>query len=535
MIKKCIGLLILVGISVALMAQTPQVEVYKPIIPILTGRCDNVVYEVTVKSEKGGDVLDAITLLLPDHPYVASAQLFYSGGTSVLRDKTRSQAIKKYFGELSGGQRIFFHPKYSIKKGEVHSISNEITLTAGQGLVKGDNYFWIGFELKPEVPLTAMIRSQVKSVRLNGQNFPGSEEYSSRVGVPVRNSGDDGVYAYRIPGLVTTKKGSLLAVYDARYHTAYDLQEDVDVALSRSVDGGRTWEPMRVIMDMGEWGGLPQSQNGIGDPSILVDEVTGRIWCAALWTHGMGNSRAWQASQPGMNPEEETGQVILVYSDDDGKTWSKPQNITPQIKDPSWRLILQGPGRGTCMQDGTLVFPIQYVDSLAMPHASIIWSKDRGDTWKIGTPPQENTTESQVIQLQDGSLMLNMRDNKGKSRAIYTTWDLGETWREHSSSRSALQEPVCMASLIKTTYKGKEVLLFCNPNSTETRKDITIKVSLDGGLTWKEKNQVLLDDQPCWGYSCLTVVTPGVIGVLYEGSTAQMVFHALNLPELINN
>src|SRR5690606_31968120 len=136
---------------------------------------------------------------------------------------------------------------------------------------------------------------------------------------------------YRIPGMVRTKAGTLIAVYDIRYRHSGDLPADVDVGAQRSTDGGQTWEKMRVAMDMGS--DPAHGYDGVGDPAILVDEVTGRIWIAALWSHG---NRAWNGSGPGLKPDE-TGQFMLSYSDDDGKSWSKPRNITEETKDPAWR------------------------------------------------------------------------------------------------------------------------------------------------------------------------------------------------------
>ena len=166
-----------------------------------------------------------------------------------------------------------------------------------------------------------------------------------------------------------------------------------------------------------------------------------------------------------------------------------------------------------------------------------MYSKDGGKTWKIHNHARTNTTEAQVAEVEPGVLMLNMRDNRGGSRAVYTTTDLGKTWKEHESSRTALREPVCMASLISVKAEdnvlGKDILIFSNPNSTSQRKDITIKISFDGGYTWSEENQILLDEGYNWGYSCLTMVDKETIGILYESSVAHMTFQSIKLKDII--
>jgi len=250
----------------------------------------------------------------------------------------------------------------------------------------------------------------------------------------------------------------------------------------------------------------------------------------------MGNGRAWWNSMPGMSADS-TAQLMLVKSEDDGKTWSQPINITPQVKDPSWYFLLQGPGRGITMKDGTLVFPIQFIDSTRIPNAGIMYSKDRGTTWHLHNLARTNTTEAQVAEIEPGVLMLNMRDNRGGSRAVATTRDLGKTWYEHPSSRSALQEPVCMASLIhvdaKDNITGKDLLIFSNPNTTKGRNHITIKVSTDGGMTWPLSNQVTLDEDESWGYSCLSMIDKETVGIFYESSVAHMTFQAVKLTDLV--
>ncbi|HPM11699.1 MAG TPA: sialidase family protein, partial [Paludibacter sp.] len=175
--------------------------------------------------------------------------------------------------------------------------------------------------------------------------------------------------------------------------------------------------------------------------------------------------------------------------------------------------------------------------SLKMPHAGIMYSKDHGLTWKISNPARSNTTEAQVVEVKPGELMLNMRDNRGESRAISTTTDFGETWTEHPSNRSSLKDPVCMASLIKVDAKdnvfNKDVLLFSNPNMIKGRRNITIKASLDYGMTWHDANQLLLDEDPGWGYSCLTMIDRETVGILYESSVADITFQAIKLSDII--
>lgn len=394
--------------------------------------------------------------------------------------------------------------------------------------------------MQPSASLQTKVTADITSVKADGKENPtklvSDKNIERRMGIGVRHAGDDGSAAFRIPGLVTTNKGTLLGVYDVRYNSSVDLQEHIDIGLSRSTDGGKTWEKMRLPLAFGEYEGLPAAQNGVGDPSILVDTKTNTVWIVAAWTHGMGNQRAWWSSHPGMDLNH-TAQLVMAKSTDDGKTWSAPINVTEQVKLPEWYFLLQGPGRGITTSDGTLVFPIQFIDKTRIPNAGIMYSKDRGETWKIHNYARTNTTEAQVAEVEPGVLMLNMRDNRGGSRAVYTTTDFGQTWKEHESSRTALIEPVCMASLISVKAKdnvlGKDLLIFSNPNSTSARKDMTIKISMDGGKTWSADHQLLLDEDYNWGYSCLTMIDKETIGILYESSVAHMTFQSIKLKDIV--
>ena len=411
-------------------------------------------------------------------------------------------------------------------------------------LADGDNFIWIRCKLKKNADIDYQVGARVEQVKFsNGKTFelhaPASVQ---RIGVAVRKGGDDGVNTYRIPGLATTSEGTLIGVYDVRRQTGGDLPGDIDVGMSRSTDGGRTWKPMQIIMDMGndpDW-----HYDGIGDPAVLVDNNTGTIWVAATWSHG---NRSWRGSGPGLKPEE-TGQLMLVRSDDDGVTWSKPINITKQVKKSEWCFILQGPGKGITMRDGTIVFAAQYQDppkesnraAHRLPHSTIIYSRDHGETWQVGTGAFDDTTESQVVEIEPGVLMLNCRYNRQAVRVVMTTHNMGKTWQKHATSERALIEPgSCMASLIDVDQEvGKDIgkwLLFSNPDSTADRHHITIKASSDRGLTWPKEHRLLLDEGNGRGYSCMSMIDEKTVGILYEGSQADMTFQRIPLSDIVKS
>ncbi|MGL5271962.1 MAG: BNR-repeat neuraminidase N-terminal domain-containing protein [Phocaeicola sp.] len=540
--KKTLLMLALGMLSTTTFAQTDTVHIKEAQLPILIERNDNplVYFRIHAKNNKKLNQIEFNLGKEVNLSDIKSIKLYYSG-TEAPERKGNTYYPVHYISRETPGMTHAANSSYSILTAEVvNPKSHTITFSADKNLFSGINYFWISLEMKSSTSLLSTVTLNMTKVTLDNQTAPLTEEKLTtkihRMGVGVRYAGDDGVKAYRIPGMVTSNNGSLLAVYDVRYNNSVDLQEMVDVGLSRSTDKGKTWEPMRIIMTFGEEGGLPHAQNGVGDPAILVDKKNGTIWTIAAWTHGMGNYRAWNNSKPGME-KEQTAQLVLSKSTDDGKTWSKPINITKQVKDPSWHFLLQGPGMGITMEDGTLVFPIQYIDKNRIPNAGIMYSKDRGETWTIHNHAWENTTEAQVAEIEPGVLMLNMRDNRGGSRSVFTTKDLGKTWQEHSSNRSALQESICMASLIRIKANEnalkKDILLFSNPNTTKGRHSITIKASLDGGKTWKEEHQVLLDEGDGWGYSCLSLVDENTVGIIYEGSQAHMTYQNVKLSDLI--
>lgn len=516
-------------------------EVERPVIPVLVKKQIN----PTIR----------ITLIRPDdRPYLVRRIEVDLQGSTDLSDLV-SVAL---YGTRENGSI-----DESCLLGKPVAAAGKVAFTDPIEVGRDSLSFWIAVTLKDTVPLDHRVQvncSRIQTDRGN-LNITGRNAVPLRIGVAVRQKGQDGIASSRIPGLATSRNGTLLAVFDARYDSPRDLQGNIDIALHRSFDRGLTWQPLQTVLDMGTWGGLPQKYNGVSDACILVDENTNEIYIAGLWMHGALdengkwveglNERStywmhqWQkkGSQPGTGLKE-TSQFLITKSADDGLTWSFPDNITGKTKRPEWWLFAPAPGHGITLADGTLVFPTQGRDEKGVPFSNITYSRDRGKTWTAAHQAYSNVTECNAVQLSDGTVMLNMRDNRNRGtrevngRRICTTADLGETWTEHPTSRKALVEPTCMGSLHRHDYKKngekRSLLVFVNPDSYKTRDRLTLKVSFDDGATWPEKYWILFDQYRSAGYSSVTSVDENTIGILYESSQADLAFIRIDLTELLN-
>lgn len=405
-----------------------------------------------------------------------------------------------------------------------------VNIACGKPLAHGNTWLWADVQLADKAKVGGKVAFSQISAKVGGKSYDlsaeaGAKPVTQRIGyllsVPGENVGQlDGTQrpcvAFRIPGMIRTDKGTLVGVFDARYRHAGDLCADIDVAMVRSTDGGQTWSLPTVAMDAG-----PGDANGCGDPCIVQDR-NGRIWVQALSCHFKGGA-SLGVSKKGFDPAS-TGQWEMTYSDDDGKTWAKTHvNPTNEIKKDEWHCILAGPGNGITMADGTIVFPAQIWqrDAKINCMSTICYSKDGGKTWKYGAGVPHRTSECQAVQLRDGSLMLNCR-NEARSgrRVVYVTKDLGETWEPHETNLEALEEPTCQASLIKAavpkarTTGRVSILLFSNPKSMRGRNHMTVRYSANDGKSWSEGLEY--DARGCWGYSCITPIDKDHIGVMYE-------------------
>jgi sialidase-1 len=326
-------------------------------------------------------------------------------------------------------------------------------------------------------------------------------------------SGTDGYHTYRIPALVVTGSGTLLAFCEGR-KTGRSDSGDIDLLVRRSTDGGKTWAPQQIVWDDG--------QNTCGNPCPVVDRTTGVIWLPMTWNHGQDTE-----SQIKQNTGKDTRRVFVTSSRDDGRTWAKPREITTETKRPEWRWYATGPGVGIQLAlgpwKGRLLIPCDH--SVVQPddpdgyNSHVIYSDDHGQTWRLGGVIRPAVNECQAVELIDGTLLINMRnyDRSQTARALATSTDGGITW---STVRHdpALIEPICQASFLRYTIRPQDDrnrLLFSNPAHAQPgkRRDMTVRMSEDEGATWPVSR--VLWPGPA-AYSCLAVVPGGSIACLFE-------------------
>lgn len=336
---------------------------------------------------------------------------------------------------------------------------------------------------------------------------------------------------YRIPSVIVTPSGTLLAFCEGR--EGGDAG-DIDLLLKRSGDNGKTWSDGQVVWD--------DQQNTCGNPCPVVDEVTGRIWLLLTWNSGKDDETAIiqkTSSLPRL--------PYVCYSDDDGLNWSEPQNIAETCRDTSWGWYATGPGIGIQLkkglQKGRLVIPANH--SYDDPEGSIrngpfgygahvLYSDDHGETWKMSQPIQPGCNESQVTELSDGTLMMNMRSyNNQHCRAISFSNDAGETWSEIEHDFQ-LTESVCQASILNYgLFQEKQMHLFLNPAVPSGRNHLTLKTSFDDCRNWS--NGKLVYAGPA-AYSCLTKLPDGRIGMFFEAGKKsayeKLIFVAMEPDEL---
>jgi sialidase-1 len=315
-------------------------------------------------------------------------------------------------------------------------------------------------------------------------------------------SGEGGYHTYRIPALVVSSGGAILAFCEGRRHSADDAGE-IDLVMRRSSDNGKTWRGMQVV----------SSEDGMtcGNPCPVLDGVSGVTWLPFCKNLGDGGQAA---ICEGKAPRT----VWITKSSDDGATWAEPIDFTAQAKDPAWTWYATGPGHGIQLRTGRLVVPCDHIDGINRSieeagHSHVIYSDDRGSTWRIGGAVERGTDESCIVEMRDGSLYINCRNYRGARRRAYArSYDGGRTFGGFGWDE-ALVEPICQGSMTRMAGGGSaDAVLFSNPASAK-RERMTIRASYDGCRTWVTSR--LLYDGPS-AYSDLAIAPDAEVLCLYE-------------------
>ena len=311
-------------------------------------------------------------------------------------------------------------------------------------------------------------------------------------------NGNGGIAVYRIPALCTAPNGDLVAVCDARKDNIGDLNafQSINIVCRRSSDGGKTWTPSEPTWkwpwtDSDKWSG--------SDPSFIVDEKEKKIFLFY---------NVWESKK-----RHGVFQFYVQESSDNGKTWSKPRDISNDIAFPEWPFgkkdseggfIFITSGSGIQAKDGMLLHTIVHVGD----GNALFGSTDHGKTWKAFGKPVKNGDECKVVELSDGSWMINSRW-RGGGRQIHVTKDRGATWESHYDK--SLEDPQCNAQIMRVGDR----LLFSNCKSPNRRALLHLRTSADDGKTWSDG--VCIEPNGA-AYSDLCVLPKGDIGIAYEGA-----------------
>lgn len=319
-------------------------------------------------------------------------------------------------------------------------------------------------------------------------------------------AGDSGYKCFRIPAIVKSNAGTLLAFAEARKSGCGDAG-NIDLVVRRSSDNGKTWSPLQIVWD--------DDNNTCGNPAPVVDEKTGKVVLLSTWNLG-SDHESMIINQTSKN----TRRIFVLSSMDDGHTWTTPKEITGDVKRANWTWYATGPVNGIQLKKGKnkgrMIIPCDHIEAETKKYFShTIHSDDAGETWKLGgSTPTDQVNESTVAELSKGRLLLNMRNyNQQRVRQTSISKDGGETWSALKPD-TALIEPVCQASLIRIDDGKKPVLAFSNPANTRKRAEMTVRLSYDQGKTWPRRSVIW--EGPA-AYSNLVKTQNGRLACFFEG------------------
>ncbi|MBX9366348.1 exo-alpha-sialidase [Streptomyces sp. WAC04114] len=348
------------------------------------------------------------------------------------------------------------------------------------------------------------------------------------------HAGQEGYASFRIPAVVATRTGDLLAFCEGRVGSRDDFG-NIDIVLKRSTDGGHTWGPLQVAARNGD--------SLAGNPAPVVLD-TGRI----LLVHVRNAAHATEdAIRRGTVSAADGRRVWVQHSDDEGRTWSAPREITREAKRPEWRWYATTPGHAIQLTTGLVVVPANH----SLPPTGTdngtegryngghcLLSDDAGATWRIGyvdddTDGYINANETTAAELPDGRVYFNTRNDSPSpgTRADAHSADGGRTLVKPFRPQAGITAPVCEAAVLQ--LRDPDLLLYSGPADPGFRALMTIRTSTDGGTTWRPAYTV--DGLPA-AYSDLVRIDTDTVGLLYEtgdfGAYETITFRRVPVTEL---
>ncbi|MFG2864781.1 exo-alpha-sialidase [Streptomyces sioyaensis] len=327
-----------------------------------------------------------------------------------------------------------------------------------------------------------------------------------------------GAHTYRIPALTTLADGTLVAAFDRRNDSAADLPGNVDVMVRRSTDRGRTWSAPQAAVDYD--GGV-----GAGDPSLLADRETGRVFLFHAYApKGVGFRTA------GAGNAHDSTTVLHTdygYSDDGGRSW-RIRRITHDLKDPSWHGIFASSGSGIQLAGGRLLQQYAFRKADGSMWAASAYSDDHGANWRLGTPVGPLMDENKTVELADGRILLNSRTRGAGKRLVAYSRDGGLSYSTPVAD-DELIDPGNNAAILRYDPAAPprraraHRLLFSNTASTDARRNLTVRMSCDDGASWPLARVVTPGPA---AYSTLTRLRDGTFGLLYESGPYRKIIFA---------
>ena len=318
------------------------------------------------------------------------------------------------------------------------------------------------------------------------------------------------VSCYRIPSIITATNGDLIAAIDERVPSCGDLKwsRDINIVIRKSSDNGKTWGKIEKIID------YPLGQSA-SDPSMILDKQTNTIF---LFYNYMD-----------LDNQKDIYYLKYISSNDNGKSWSKPVDITNQISKENWKNDFKfiTSGRGIQTKNGTLLHCLVNLQK----GTHVFGSNDNGKTWFITEAPTLPGDESKIVELNDGSWMVNSRVNKLGYRYSHFSNDDGKTWI--SKKEESIIDPGCNGSLIRYSHGEKNLLLLTNINNKKERKEIVLRYSTDEGRSWSNPKIIYNGEA---AYSSMTVMENGNLGLFFEmDNYTKNVFTSISIKDVLSH